>query len=244
MTPLWLTEAADQFWTWAGEREGFPRRLERSVAFALPLTIIALPRLRLHAIDTWLAQQSVAASLHQGNRRLRGCLVAYGGSGLVFLDGTDPDDERRFSLAHEVAHFLLDYHLPRQAALARLGERIRPVLDGLRPPTQTERIDAVLSRTPLGLHLHLLERGAWGYAEGRVEEAERRADDLALELLAPADEALRRLTASGEALSVERAVALLTGDMGLPQAAAEVYARRLVGPSRPPLSFVRRIGAR
>jgi Zn-dependent peptidase ImmA (M78 family) len=39
--------------------------------------------------------------------------MARAGHGFISLDGSDADDERRFSLAHELAHFLLDYQDPR-----------------------------------------------------------------------------------------------------------------------------------
>ena len=39
-------------------------------------------------------------------RMLRACLVARHGYGVAFIDGTDDDAEQRFSIAHELAHFL------------------------------------------------------------------------------------------------------------------------------------------
>ena len=64
---------------------------------------------------------------------------------MIFVDGTDPDSQRRFTIAHEVAHFL--YRLPasRQSAIEKYGEQITGVMDGQRHPTVSERVVAVLA---------------------------------------------------------------------------------------------------
>lgn len=60
--------------------------------------------------------------------------MALGGSrNFVLLDDADTPAEQRFSLAHEVAHFLLDYLQPREATRRKLGETALEVVDGLRP---------------------------------------------------------------------------------------------------------------
>ena len=53
------------------------------------------------------------------------------GTAYCLVDANDPDNERRFTTAHELAHFLLDYAEPRRKAIEALGEGIVPVLDGV-----------------------------------------------------------------------------------------------------------------
>jgi|ERR1051325_3807508 hypothetical protein len=85
---IWLDnaskEAVDRFWQLCGETELFPRNLERSVALALPLSVIKLPRLKLNHIENWLTQHSVNFSFGCKTRAVRGCLVAFKGDGLIF----------------------------------------------------------------------------------------------------------------------------------------------------------------
>ncbi|HZQ09243.1 MAG TPA: ImmA/IrrE family metallo-endopeptidase [Anaerolineae bacterium] len=35
---------------------------------------------------------------------------------MIFLDGSDPANEQRITVAHEIAHFLVDYQMPRARA--------------------------------------------------------------------------------------------------------------------------------
>jgi len=233
MTEGWLERIVEEFWSKAGGREPFPRNLEQPILWGLPLAILKLPRLWVRDVEAWLEQRGVPFRLGCADRPLRGCLVAYGGRGCVLLDGADPEDERRFSLAHEAAHFLLDYLKPRERAVARLGAAILEVFDGLRGPTVDERVDAVLGHASIGVHTHLMERQPGGVLGcGRIAGAESRADRLALELLAPAGEAQRRVARfrrpstfqGGVALAVE----VLTGDFGMPTAMAEPYAKLII----------------
>lgn len=223
-----LVEASQRFWAAAGELEPFPRALEEPVLWALPLAILKLPRLWVTDVESWLRQRGLTLSVGTPNRPLRGCLIAYGGKGCVLLDGTDPIEDRRFSLAHEVAHFMLDYLVPRQQATSRFGERVLEVLDGMRPPTIQERVDALLTETSIGTHTHLMERRADGLlVSPHIVSAESRADRLALELLAPMEELLRRVAhvrqPAGFRMLVDLAVQVLVNDFGLPLAVAEPY---------------------
>jgi hypothetical protein len=203
---------------------------------------VLLPRLRVAGIDAWLRRQSITCGASVRDRPLRACLVARYGQGVVFVDGTDPADEQRFSLAHEVAHFLRDYWQPRALAVERLGPEIFAVLDGERPPRPAERAHALLASVPLGYHVHYMERTEDGHASAEIDRAEHDADRLAFELLAPADAVLE---AAGVAPADEQRGAvtrLLHDTYGLPSAPAAQYAA-LLAPAPPRADpFLRRLG--
>jgi len=253
-------ELAERFWADAGGPPPYPRDLQAAIAYACPLGVVEIGGLSVAAVETWLAERCPrlrgAGSVQHGcrlgvaERSLRACLVARAGEGLVFVDAADPPAERRFSLAHEIAHFLADYRRPRERAAARLGPAVLAVLDGLRPPTAVERIDAVLARVPLGIHVHLLERTADGLAaRAAIARAERHADQLALELLAPRAAvasalAARALPPAGSPARRAAVAALLVADFGLPPAIATAYAATFSPPEPAAAPFLRRLGLR
>src|SRR5207253_2652044 len=117
------------------------RNLERAVALALPVTVVKLPRLHITSVGEWLIARGRKINMNFGtfDRPLRGCVIAWRGHAIIFVDGGDPEDEQRFTIAHEIAHLLLDYFIPRRRATASLGAQIGDVLDGLRPATAEER---------------------------------------------------------------------------------------------------------
>src|SRR5687768_8715179 len=82
------------------------------------------PGLGVGVVCDWLCRAGVACAVGARDRPLRACLVAAGGAGFAFVDADGPEDERRFSLAHELAHFLRDYWQPRRAAQRRLGPAV------------------------------------------------------------------------------------------------------------------------
>lgn len=241
--PLWVADAAEVFWRETGGEEAFPRELRRPLAHALPVGLVLLPRLRLRAVDDWLQRQRIGCALDTTDRALRACLIARRGQGLIFLDGADPPDEQRFSLAHELAHYLREYWLPRRATSARLGPAILDVLDGRRAPQREERIDALVARIELGYHVHLLDRAPDGaVVSAAVAHAERAADLLAYELLAPAARVLRALPGDAAPARRDAATRQLIAAFGLPEAQAARYAALLVPAPTASAGLLRRLG--
>ncbi|MFN8463962.1 MAG: hypothetical protein U0X20_00365 [Caldilineaceae bacterium] len=217
------------FWELCGCTEPFPRTLERSLALALPVVLIKLPRLHLAEVEQWISRRGTKFQFGCQSRPVRGCIIAQGGNGLIFVDGTDSPDEQRMTVAHEVGHFLADYWLPRTKAVKRFGPSILDVLDGIRPATITERVHAVLGSSHIGPYTTFLERGdlVEGAETWKVEE---RSDQIALTLLAPAEYVYPLLdVGSGKfAERVEAAAAVLRGQFGLPEEAARAYGRMLL----------------
>ncbi len=238
MTTLWIVEAAARFWEAAGgPPPDLPRDLRQPVAYGTPLGVVDLPRLGVAAMVRWLAAHGAPAATSTGDRPLRAALYAGPDGGFVFLDGADPDDERRFSLAHEVAHFIVEYVEPRRRAVARIGPRVLEAIDRRRPPTPDERIDAALAGLDLQPRLHLLERTEAGQPRtAAVTLAEKQADELALELLAPIDlvQELRPRGATRSAL-----VTWLATTFGLPAEVADAYALQLAPTERRPFADLR-----
>ncbi|CAG0947700.1 hypothetical protein ANRL1_04442 [Anaerolineae bacterium] len=225
---MWLDndsqDAVDLFWQLCGESEPFPRTLERSILLALPIALIKLPRLRLIDIESWIKRRGIAFRFDYTSRLVRGCLVAFGGKGLIFVDGTDPDSERRFTLAHEVAHFLMDYWQPREHAIRKLGASIVEVIDGIRLPSVNERVYSLLSSVPTGVHVNLLDRDN-SDASSDIWKIENRADKVALALLAPPDEVLVGINHFAAKFDQRHAdiIALLESRFGMPASIASVY---------------------
>jgi hypothetical protein len=209
---------------------------------------VLLPRLSVSRLRQWLprhgAEVPPALSTCR-DRRLRGAVVAWRGHGLLCVDAEDGEPEQRFTFAHEAAHFLQDHLYPRQDLLERHGFSIQPVLDGLRPPSAEERVDALLGRTSLTLHTHLLERDrdlAPTLRQG-VQAAEAAADQFACELLAPTaalDARVRRLRAGENA--IVPVCAVLVSEFGLPPVPASMWARRFVERHGEPISLLHRLG--
>lgn len=231
----WVESAAERFWQAAGGEPPFPRDLEASIGIALPVMIVRLPRLGIFSAEQWLARSGAQARLRGSNgaashdRPLRACLIARFGNGCLLIDAADPPDEQRYSLAHETAHFILDYQLPYERATRRVGPWATDILDGNRRPDDDERIDAALAGVELRPFVQLLERGARGVERTAIAAAEARADLLALELLAPRECAVGVLPTGGlHEERVERGAERFAAGFGLPLPVGRAYARRLI----------------
>lgn len=238
-------DAVDLFWRLCGETEEFPRSLERPLALALPVALIKLPRLRLQDIESWMRRRGVVFAFGCRSRAARGCLIAQAGKGLLFVDGADPEDEQRFTVAHEIAHFLLDYWLPRAKVIEKFGPVVADVVDGLRPPTLTERVQAVLGSIHIGPYQSLMERGD-SSERATVWDAENRADRLALALLAPPEAVLPLLdlTAGHYVRRLEAAKDALREHFGLPGQVAVAYGHALLAAAGKGPSWVESLGLR
>lgn len=208
--------------------------LLKHVRVALHLLPKSQPLLTSGHVRDWLKSRGRAHGALPGkSRRLHGCMVAQAGQGVLFFDSADDENQQRFTLVHEVAHFVLDHLQLRVRALRVFGRDILPVLDGQRPPTPHEALFSVLERIPFGVQVRLMERNASGDpCTGKAMEAELRADRLAFELLAPAVEVLPLVRRR----SRQEAEAELVSRFGLPENEARSYVRLLLArePARRP----------
>jgi hypothetical protein len=226
-----LENTAQEFWELAGgidESGSLPRDIKMAITLALPLEVYPVPALRVTHVLAWARHVRIAHRIRGRDRRLHGCLLADRGKGTMFIDASDTGDEQRFTLAHELAHFLLDYQQPRQRALSVFGPAILPVLDGERPPTLEERVHAVMSSVSLGVMSHVMERPESGLPTNLVIDIENRADRLALELLAPAQSLsalMQQAAPKGFDARLAFLAQVLTQQYGLPGTIAASYAR-------------------
>lgn len=225
--PLAVVTAAEVFWAEAGGGEAFPRDVRRAVARAQPVAIVLLPALHVAKADAWLRRQGLRVAMDVADRPLRACLVAHAGNGIIFVDGADAEDEQRFSIAHELAHFLLDYQQPRRAVEERLGASALEVLDGHRPARPEERIAGILADVEVRPHVHLMGRFDELNMPGETAWSETAADALAFELLAPWEIVAQQIARPGRTGDRAAVAGILMARFGLPRQPAEQYAARL-----------------
>ncbi len=227
-----IENTAQEFWALTGGAPRYPCDIKTAITLTLPLEVYPISGLRVSNVHAWARRANIIQRFRGRNRRLHGCLIAYRGKGTIFFDMQDPDDEQYVTLAHELAHFLLDYQAPRQRAVSVLGESILAVLDGDRPPTLAERLHAVLSTVPLGVMSHLMERPDEGLPTNAVIDVEERANRLTLELLAPALPLQELMGQPRAPRGFTARLAFLTqhlvAEYGLPRIVASPYAHYLL----------------
>ena len=196
-----IRTAATAFWTAAGGRHAFgtPVDLEGAAVRSLPVAFHRVPNLNTTAVTEVLARFGIDAFGTGPSRFLRGCLVADVGVGIVLIDSSDPVEEQRLTVAHEVAHFLLHYMAPRQRAISLFGPNVIPVLGRIRRVSRSELFASALRGVPIMPYRHAMVRDA-ERPTGVAAVMEAEADELALELLAPHD-LVRSLPADPDALA-------------------------------------------
>ncbi len=243
--PLLVVETAERFWSESGISTDAPRDIRRAVARAHPIAIVMLSTLHVARVEAWLRQTGLEIEVGVDGRPLHACLVAQHGTAFIFVDGNDGEREQRYSIAHELGHFLHDYLAPRKEAVARHGDAILEVLEGLRPPRVEERAIALLAHAAVGRHVHLMERRDGNGRQHIVERAEATADALALELLAPwslLTDQIAELRIGEDRIAI---ASLLMEQYGLPSAPAWHYAGQVDSSPRlvsPLLRHVRDVG--
>ena len=231
--PLWMVETAEQFWRDAGRaNELHPRDLEAAIANSVDLAVLEMENLSLDKIRKELERRHIPIPLAVQDRPVRGCLIATKGVGFAFIEKRDSPEERRFTLAHELAHFLRDHRFYRERARKILGQRGIEIFDGKSPPTVKEELEAILRGLWLRPNIHLLEREQEQLFEIRRVEAD--ADRLALEILVPEKEIDSMLRHFGE----QRIVSQLADRFRLPRWAAEYLAE---SSRQPPSALFQRL---
>lgn len=227
-----LEDTAQEFWALAGGAPSFPCDLQMAIILTQPLELYPIRTLHVSHVQDWGLRAQSGFSIRGSDRRLHGCLIADKGRGTIFFDEEDSEEEQRFTLAHELAHFLLDYQIPRQDALLALGPSLLPVLNGERIPTREERLHAVLSSVQLGAMSHCMERPEEGLPSSSILDIEDRADRLALELLAPARSLQTLMYQPDAPRRFDARLHFLSGHLfhihGLPAPIAPTYARSLL----------------
>ena len=233
-----LEALAEDLWSGSGINCDFPRNVERAIAMTLPLAIVKLPQLDSENVKAWMNRRGVQMALPDQCHDLMGCLVAHRGRGLAFVCGSDDPQEQRLTIAHEAAHFLLDYLHPRRQVIEALGAGVEDVLDGLRAASPAERAGAVLSHVRLGPHVHVLPRGDPEENSAPLVCRESRADELAIEFVAPKSRVTclyRELLSRG--VSERDVIDKLANHFGLPAYVFEFTTQRIE--RRRPVSFLR-----
>lgn len=216
---VWVTELAKRFWSAVGDAPPYPRDLRAVLHWLDAVHVLEIPHLTLATAAEHFTRHNIPCPAAAHDRPLAGCFGGHGGIGVILYDPTLSPAEVRFTVAHEVAHYLRDYDAPRRRA-ARLGARAVEVLDGLRPPTPDERFAGILRHVALVAQTHFLDRDRTGRAlTARAGEAERAADRLAYELLAPFAD-VYPVAVRGSATLIPH----LTDNLGLPPAEAARYA--------------------
>jgi hypothetical protein len=242
-----IAKIAREFWSNSGF-DFFPGcDIFRVLTLALPLDIVVLPQLSLLSIEQWFEHRQVHIDIYANDRVLHGFIVTYASSGIIFINDCDCEEERRYTLAHEASHFLLDYKIPRDIAINKLGPGIREVLDGIREPSIQERVDGLLSAVRIGPYMHLIEKqGNGSFVCNKIYEAEQNADMLALELLSPQAMVIREVKKGEHHLDYSgfrtKCLHLLMENFRLPENIASQYSSRLSHIAAGSPSTMRKLG--
>ncbi|HQR09069.1 MAG TPA: hypothetical protein PLN21_19765, partial [Gemmatales bacterium] len=173
-----LEHCAATFWEPIPERSSFPRDLERYLPLHYQASIKSLPGLTVQRVDEWLSTNGIGSTGPSNSRRLDGCIIAQKGLAILFIDAALSVDERRMIVAHETAHYWIDYEVPRRRMKLRYGDGGLQILDQERPAETVE----ILMATAVGASIQAFYH--YHFKEHKQEtEVEQRANTLACLLI-------------------------------------------------------------
>ena len=85
---------AASFWERVGMAPSWPRDLETVIARVVPVWVVARPRLTPGVARDWLRRRGLELPLDLPERPLDGCILAFRGNAVIFVDEALPADQR------------------------------------------------------------------------------------------------------------------------------------------------------
>src|SRR6266480_1299537 len=86
-----IENTAQEFWAFTGGAPSYPCDIKTAITWTLPLEVYAVPQLRVNDVLAWTQRVHITLLIHERNRRLHGCLIAYRGNGTIFFDTDDAE---------------------------------------------------------------------------------------------------------------------------------------------------------
>jgi len=177
---------ANWFWKRAGGRPDPPVDIGYAATCALEVGIRPIDGLTPVTAADHLRRVGIECADGVDERELHGCIAVGPHGATILVEMRDDDAQRRFTITHELSHYILEVHRHHQRAERWMGQDYVDILYGSREATPTERIDAWLNGVRSSAFTHFMDRDSnGGYGCGNALEAECSADRLAIEILAP-----------------------------------------------------------
>lgn len=207
----------------------YPLDLEAAVPLVFPASVVTLQRLNLQKMYAWFAEHGqLITQIDQPLRELLGAVLINRGNATIFVDDDLSVAERRFTIAHEFSHFMIEHQYPREYGKAVLGESFIDILDGKALITPKAQLAAMRHGISIQPYQHFMHREVNGaITQHRVSQAEHSANLLALELLAPCQIILQRCSSRVMSIMQAEITADLLDTFALPPQIAQDYATQL-----------------
>lgn len=227
-----IERIAREFWSTVDQvyRENFD--ILGAVETSLTIDLIQLQKLSLRKIQDWLDARKINIAIDAIDRDLHGALLIKAGSVCMFVEEAGDEIQQRFTIAHEVSHFLLDYQIPLERALLQFGAEIEEVLNGNQKATRSQLVTSMINGVNLEPYSFLIEKtGNGSFLSWSNFNAENEADYLALELLAPRTKVINEAIASATLLTYSqfkrKSQEILKDKYRIPSEVAHQYASEL-----------------
>ena len=237
---------ADWFWRRASGPSGFPVDIQYAAMSALEVYVEEVEGLTTSNAFSRIQNPERGESDQIAKRRLHGCIAVSRKGAAILVEESDDEAQKRFTVAHEAAHFILEVKRRQERVESRLGHEFSDILHGRLEATPTERIDAWLRNVRSDALLHFMDRlPGGGYGCARTAVSECLADELAVEIIAPRSE-LIAATSSFETMSFSDSIIaaqrVAERRFGLPEEIAERHVGRALWRSRGGPSAAERFG--
>ncbi len=242
-----IERIAREFWSTVDQvyRDSFD--IVSAVDASLIIDLVMIKELSLQKIETWLAERTISIEFDVNDRGLHGALMIKTGSVFMFVEDSQNEIQQRFTVAHEVSHFLLDYHVPKEKAILALGKEIEDVLNGNLAASNPQLALSVIKGITIDPYTFLIENNGNGsFLSWSNFNSENEADYLALELLAPRAKVINETVSSTKRLTysqfTRKSQEILIGKYGIPSEVARQYASELAYSVTNGPSFLDKLG--
>ncbi len=242
-----IQRIAHEFWSKADPKHRLDFDIMNAVNGSLTVDLIPVQQLSLQKIDSWLVARTINIGIDVNDRNLHGALLIKNGSVFMFIDAAVCEMEQRFTVAHEVSHFLLDYQLPRERAILAFGQEIEEVLNGNASASTSQLVMSVIKGIDLNPYTLLIEKtGNGSFSNWCNFNSENEADYLALELLAPRARVINDTVSSARRLTyaqfTRKSQEILIEKYRIPVTVAHQYASELAYSVTKGPSFLDKLG--